>query len=351
MSGRIRKEDLHDTLLNQVIPFAVATGLKNVYSISTSPAPIALVAGMAVSVQINVASDAASTLNWNGLGAVGIKKANGTDVTNLKLNGIYTLRYDGVNFMLQGEGAGGNAIAAHLLAGETASTDAGDIVGTMVNHTGYTDAIGMYAQTADPGTLYAWIPYGAYLTDSGSGSNSPGITLRDPDFTPPNWLTTVNIFGLQGTMPENGALTITPSTAIQTFGTGHYSGITVQAYPVTAGNIILANIGTDSYAQSTTMTKVREFKLNYSGGYRISFNLYTSGPATATAQLYRNGVAIGTLRSTTSQTAVAYTEDISGWNTNDLLQLYCSISNVSYGAHENNFSVGIYSPAVPTQNL
>ena len=57
----------------QLTPYAIA-----------SPVITALTAGMAISVKINVDSTGASTLNWNGKGAKGIKKANGTNVTNLK---------------------------------------------------------------------------------------------------------------------------------------------------------------------------------------------------------------------------------------------------------------------------
>ena len=46
-------------------------------------------------------------------------------------NSIYTMRYNGTNFILQGEVASGNAVASDLLSGKTASTDAGDITGTL----------------------------------------------------------------------------------------------------------------------------------------------------------------------------------------------------------------------------
>lgn len=113
--------------------YAVAGGTDNAYTVALTPAPTAYKEGMALSVKINADSTGPSTINVNGLGAKGIKKSNGVDVTNLKANGIYTLRYDGTNFILQGEGGSGNAIASDLLLGKTASTDAGEIVGTMPN--------------------------------------------------------------------------------------------------------------------------------------------------------------------------------------------------------------------------
>lgn len=117
----------------QHVKYAAATGNANTYAVTFNPAPTAYVEGMAIAFKVPVASTAASTLNVNGLGAKGIKKANGTDVTNLKAGGIYTVRYDGTAFILQGEGASGNATASDLLSGKTATTDAGEITGTMPN--------------------------------------------------------------------------------------------------------------------------------------------------------------------------------------------------------------------------
>ncbi|GEM_PF-2469275 len=62
--------------------------------------------GLGVSFAANANSSAATTLNINSLGAIPIKKANGTVVTNLKVGGVYTLRYRGSAFILQGEGGG-----------------------------------------------------------------------------------------------------------------------------------------------------------------------------------------------------------------------------------------------------
>ncbi|CAI3683035.1 hypothetical protein [Clostridium neonatale] len=89
---------------------------------------------LALAVKIPNDSTGACTININGLGAKAILKANGNAVTNLKANSIYTMRYNGTNFILQGEGGSGNATAADILAGKTASTDAGDLIGTMPNN-------------------------------------------------------------------------------------------------------------------------------------------------------------------------------------------------------------------------
>ncbi|MGM0973424.1 MAG: hypothetical protein ACQEW2_10770 [Bacillota bacterium] len=182
------------------VPYGIVTGSANTYAVTLSPAPTALVEGMAVSVKINVNASAASTLNVNGLGAKGIKKSNGTDVTNLKANGIYTFRYDGTSFILQGEGGSGNAVASDLLSGKTASTDAGDIVGTMVNRG---------AVNITPGTTAQTIQAGYH--------NGSGSVAGDPDLIAANIKNGINIFGVVGNMPDmkkaSGSL-VTSSTVL-----------------------------------------------------------------------------------------------------------------------------------------
>lgn len=131
--GAVSQTDFNSHLADYTkqVPYAVATGTANTYAVTLNPVPAAYTEGMALSVKINVASTGASTINVNGLGAKGIKKANGTDITNLKANGIYTLRYDGTNFILQGEGGEyGTATPGEVLAGYTVGTEEGVKNGT-----------------------------------------------------------------------------------------------------------------------------------------------------------------------------------------------------------------------------
>lgn len=84
--------------------YGVASGT-NAKTITLNPAPTSLVEGFALSFKNTTANTGAVTLNVNGLGAKPIKKANGSDVSsgNLMSGGIYTVRYDGSAFILQGE--------------------------------------------------------------------------------------------------------------------------------------------------------------------------------------------------------------------------------------------------------
>lgn len=87
--------------------------------------------GLGVAFLNTTSSTGATTLNINGFGAIPILKANGNPVTNLKANGIYTLRYANGNFILQGEGGEyGTATASDVLKGKTFGTENGLQIGT-----------------------------------------------------------------------------------------------------------------------------------------------------------------------------------------------------------------------------
>lgn len=120
------------------------TGTATAYICSSSPNPSVLSDKIGLVITAHVDSGLNPTINWGGLGAKSIKKTSGAAAA-FKAGGIYTLRYNGTsgNFILQGEGASGNALASNLLSGKTASTDAGPIVGTMVDRAGDTAALSL----------------------------------------------------------------------------------------------------------------------------------------------------------------------------------------------------------------
>jgi hypothetical protein len=166
------------------VPYYVTTGIANNYTVSIGKGFI-LVEGLAVAVKINVNNTGTSTINIGSSGAKTIKKANGNDVAagQLKAGIIYTLRYNGTNFILQGEGASGNASASDLLSGKTAQTDAGDIIGTMPN-------IG--AVSIMPSTQTQPIATGYH--------NGLGSVVGDPDLIAANIKKGVDVFGVIGTL-------------------------------------------------------------------------------------------------------------------------------------------------------
>lgn len=127
------------------VPYGVATGLANTYTITLNPAPTSYKEGMAVAIKINTTNTGASTININGLGAKSVRKANGNNVSagNLKAGSIYSMRYNGTNFILQGSDSAGNATPGDVLSGKTFSNgEDTDLVGTMPSRTGHVTAQG-----------------------------------------------------------------------------------------------------------------------------------------------------------------------------------------------------------------
>ena len=187
----------HKADFTQQIPYAVTGGSANAYTAATIPALSALVAGVAITVKINAANTGAATLNWNGKGAKSIKNPDGTNVESgdLPTGGVFTLRYDGTNFILQGKGEvklTGDAVAANVTAGKTFyNTDPK----TKVVGTAPTKA----AQTYTPGTTNQTIASGQILTGVQTIAGSANLV-------PANIKEGVNIFGRVGTLtPASGA--------------------------------------------------------------------------------------------------------------------------------------------------
>ena len=87
---------------------------------------------------------------------------------------------------------------------------------------------------------------------------------------------------------------------------------------------------------STAWIKVKEIRIRKSGTYRISFYLYIGDAAyTAYGQIFKNGVAYGTLRSTNSTGPVYFIEDLN-FSYGDLFQLYIRTSYGVYYAYTGN---------------
>lgn len=160
------------------------TNAGNIYSISSSNITT-LKEGLPITIKVNADSTGATSLKINTLNAVLIKKANGSNVTNLKNNGIYNLRYNATtaNFILLGEGGGGTATPDKILNGETATTDSGDVTGTIPSKS---------VQTYTPSTVNQTIAANQYL----SGAQT---ILGDSELIASNIIDSANIFGIQGT--------------------------------------------------------------------------------------------------------------------------------------------------------
>jgi len=177
------------------VPYGVATGLANTYTITLNPAPISYKEGMAVAIKINTTNTGASTININGLGAKSVRKANGNNVSagNLKAGSIYSMRYNGTNFILQGSDSAGNATPGDVLSGKTFSNgEDTDLVGTMPSRTGHVTAQGF----SQSGTTLRFRPQPGYY----DGSTGNSVQRTDANFIAANIRQGVSLFGITGTL-------------------------------------------------------------------------------------------------------------------------------------------------------
>ena len=69
---------------------------------------------------------------------------------------------------------------------------------------------------------------------------------------------------------------------------------------------------------------VKEFQIFKTGDIRVKFDLKTSNSNTVNGRIYKNGVAIGTVRSNSTINYVTYSEDFTGIAYGDKIQLYLS---------------------------
>jgi hypothetical protein len=179
--------------------YGVTAGTGAIYTVTLSPAPT-LTAGLRVTLKFHLANTGAATLNVNGLGAKSILKSNGSALSagNIKLNSVYTLVYDGSNFILQGEGGEyGTAVASEVLSGKTIGTDGGIVTGTMPHFKGHNEAA--YVEPNPGGTRLYMMPHVGYYD---AGANNTWIYKDDPNYIASNIRAGASIFGIVGTLIE-----------------------------------------------------------------------------------------------------------------------------------------------------
>ncbi len=182
---------------NRAPGYGTATGT-NAKTITLNPAPGSYYDGLCFAFKNITENTGAVTINVNGLGAKSIKKPNGNDVAagNLKAGSVYTVRYNGTNFILQGSDSSGNATPDDVRAGKTFSSDAGPgQVGTLPERQGHNSALG---SSVSGNTLRLIAPRGIY-----DGVDDT-VTITDNDWIPENIKEGVNIFGKTGSLFDLG---------------------------------------------------------------------------------------------------------------------------------------------------
>lgn len=108
-----------------------------------------------------------------------------------------------------------------------------------------------------------------------------------------------------------------------------------------AGTNIIVSADTERTHSSTTYTKVKEIQIKKPGIYRVYFDLRGAVDQVyyAYGRIYKNGVAVGTLRQTVSYSYVTFSEDIT-FAANDYCQLYIS-AQWGIPIATRNFRIGI----------
>lgn len=305
---RVKNTSGHNSHLSDYVlqvPYAEATGSANTYAVTLNPIPSAYVDGMAIAVKINVNNTGASTININGLGAKTIKKPNGNDVSagNLKAGSIYSMRYNGTNFILQGSDAAGDATPGDVLSGKTFSNDGGEQTGTLE------------------------------LT----GNAAVGDVLNGQTFYNTDAKTKVT-----GSMTNRGAITITPGKTAQNIPVGYHNGsgqVENLGGNATAGDVLSGKtFSSNTAGRAVSGTLVipqndilysKGFICTAAGDWVIGFNLLDAGVLTK----YSNYMSLTT----------TYNTIITPENTIDLTNYNLLIAYVSFtcGGQDSKFTLAI----------
>jgi hypothetical protein len=182
--------------------------------------------------------------------------------------------------------------------------------------------VGVIAWATDRKCAYRW---------NGTAWETIGISSRHGNYAD---------IGNPANYPESSLYQADDQTLLYMIVSGAWQQITfAQGLPPFEPGDIVA-IANDPYTQTQeiTYTKLKEIQIATGGTIRISFDLQTNGGSyTAYGRIYKNGVAVGTQRSTTSTTYVTFSEDLAGFSAGDLVQLYGKQQSASYICFVRNF--------------
>jgi hypothetical protein len=121
----------------------------------------------------------------------------------------------------------------------------------------------------------------------------------------------------------------------------------------TAGDAVVASALVEVGRITTAYVKVKEVYVARAGTIRVKFSIKTGTTGNVVkGQVYRNGGAVGTERAMSSESFTEYSEDIAGWSSGDLVQLYIKVqSAVGETVTAKSFKVCVGNPISEGTNL
>jgi hypothetical protein len=133
--------------------FAYTEGSAGAYTVTLDPKPTSISDGFGITIVPHVANEADVTLNINELGALSLKDQKGKSLTagKLQVGKPYTFRKIGMDFLADSSGGSGDAVAGDIRAGKTATTDNGEVTGTLPVRSGGTVIPVTFNQTKQAG--------------------------------------------------------------------------------------------------------------------------------------------------------------------------------------------------------
>ncbi|MBP1906794.1 hypothetical protein J2Z32_003458 [Paenibacillus turicensis] len=180
--------------------FANTTGTAGSYVVTLDPPPTSIPEGFGITIVPHINNTINPTININGLGAIDMYDQRGNTLTAGKLlaGKPYTFRKVGADFLADSSGGSGNAVAGDIRAGKTATTDNGDVIGTLPVRTG---------GTVTPSTVNQTKQAGIYDTDI--------VVQGDADLIAGNIKSGINLFGIVGNYLGKGIVVYSvPSSSV-----------------------------------------------------------------------------------------------------------------------------------------